>query len=102
MEDLLGRGRQIGIGIVDGLPAAGRLKALDEGHALDIGEEQRLAQDGRHRVEAAGDLRVERLADELSSSIWDRFSICQSVIASVASPSTSDSRAIPGRAPRLR
>ena len=48
MNDLLGRGGRLRKGPVDTSPAAGRLQALDEAHALDVREEERLAQDRRH------------------------------------------------------
>ena len=51
MEDLLGRCRRLAEGAVDGVPAAARLERLDEAQAGRVREQQRLAEERRHRVE---------------------------------------------------
>jgi hypothetical protein len=64
VEDLLRRRRRVLERIVDPLPAAG-LEALHEREARGVREEERLAEHRWHLLEAAGDLRVQGLPDQL-------------------------------------
>ena len=91
VEDLLGRGRRLGVQGVDRRPAArglgGRARAASP---CSIGEQERLLEDRRHLVEDLLLLRVARLRDHVAASRPATVACCaQRVISRVASPSAT-------------
>jgi hypothetical protein len=65
MEELLRRGGGLAEGVVDGLPAATGLEALDERQPGRVRKEERFAEHGRHLIEDLGVRGVQRFAEHL-------------------------------------